>query len=87
MYTGGTVKVLSLQKSVLRSKLYSQFDTQTLSADGIQNDQTRATDNRMSSSPNPTRLSLWGVSSNYVKYARAISDHKSGIVFVLEWIG
>lgn len=44
MYTGGTVKVLSLQKSVLRSKLYSQFDTQTLSADGIQNDQTRATE-------------------------------------------
>ena len=75
---------MSLQKSVLRSKLYSQFDTQTLSADGIQNDQTRATDNRMSSSPNPTRRSLWGVSS---KYARAISDHKSGIVFVLEWIG
>ena len=42
--TGGTAKVLSLQKSVLRSKLYSQFDTQTLSADGIQNDQTRATE-------------------------------------------
>ena len=74
-----------LQKvSCALNSILSLIHIQTLSADGIQNDQTRATECHLLLTPGGFIFGEWAYSS---KYARAISDHTSGIVFVLEWIG